>query len=191
MNVVILNDFAYVDGGASKIALGSARALAERGMRVWLFTAVGPVDPTLRGVEGLSVICLEQPEIVSDPNRLSAALRGWWNRLAASRLRVLLESLNPTETIVHVHTWTKGLSSSVIQQATSLHFQVVLTMHDFFSVCPTGSFFLHPVQKICTLVPMSRSCVSRQTVTAGTTVTSYGAWDDNTCRSASAGCPPR
>jgi hypothetical protein len=44
MNIVILSDFAYVDGGGSKIALGSVGPLAERGHRVLVLTAIGPVD---------------------------------------------------------------------------------------------------------------------------------------------------
>lgn len=160
MNIVILSDFAYVDGGASKIALGSAVALAERGHQVLIFSAVGPIDPKLREVEGLTVVCLNQHEIVSDPNRLRAVVRGFWNRNAANRLCEMLAGLSPADTVVHLHTWTKALSSSVVRAATSLGFRIVLTLHDYFSVCPTGSFFIHPTKQLCSLRPMSAACIS-------------------------------
>ena len=160
MNVVVLNDFAYVDGGASKIALGSAKALAGRGHQVTLFAAVGPMDASLLEVPGLKVICLQQHEIVSDPNRMQAVIRGFWNRTAEARFRSLLSTFRPSETVVHLHTWTKALSSSVVRTATDLGFPIVLTLHDYFSVCPTGSFYIHPKQEICHLRPMSAACIS-------------------------------
>jgi glycosyltransferase involved in cell wall biosynthesis len=160
MNVIVINDFAYVDGGASKIALGSAKALAQCGHRVMLFTAVGPVDPGLLEVKNLSVTCLEQREIADDPNRVRAVIQGLWNVTAQNHMRLLLATFSPSNTIVHVHTWTKALSASVIQAALSLGFRVVLTLHDYFTVCPTGGFFDHSKQAICRLKPMSPTCIA-------------------------------
>ena len=47
MNIVIFTTLHRVDGGAGKIALSSAKALAKRNNRVILFTAVGPIDRRL------------------------------------------------------------------------------------------------------------------------------------------------
>jgi len=160
MNVIVINDFAYVDGGASKIALGSAKALAQSGHRVTLFTAVGPVEPDLVEVENLNVICLQQREVADDPNRMRAVIQGSWNVSAQQQMRVLLATLSPSNTIVHVHTWTKALSASVVQAALSLGYRVVLTLHDYFTVCPTGGFFDHSKQAICQLQPMSATCIA-------------------------------
>jgi len=160
MNVVIINDFAYVDGGASQIALGSAKALAQRGHRVTLFTAVGPASDELIHMDGVEVVCLQQYEVVKDPNRPRAMISGLWNRKAALKLGRRLEKLRSSESVIHVHTWTKALSSSVIRRGLDLGFAVVLTLHDYFSVCPTGSFFIHPSQQICVLRPMSAACIA-------------------------------
>ena len=163
MHVVIVNDFAFVDGGASKIALGSARALAMSPIRVTLFSGVGPVAAELIEVLDLEVICLGLREIVDDPNRMRAMTRGLWNRTARLRMEQFLDGLDEPsrrETIIHVHTWTKALSASVIAAAIERGFRVVLTLHDYFSACPAGSFFLHPKQEICHLKPMSLACLS-------------------------------
>lgn len=160
MNVVIVNDFAYVDGGASQIALGSAKGLARRGHCVTLFTGVGPVDEELSGVDGIKVICLQQHDIVNDPIRVRAMINGLWNGKAAVEFERHISNLNRTDTVVHVHTWTKALSSSVIRGALDQGFAVVLTLHDYFSVCPTGGFFIHPTRQLCQLRPMSAACVS-------------------------------
>lgn len=46
MNVVIVNDFAYVNGGAGQVALSSTRGLADRRHQVALFSAVqSPAEP--------------------------------------------------------------------------------------------------------------------------------------------------
>ncbi len=136
MNVVVVNDFSFVNGGASKIALGSSRALAGQGHQVTLFTGVGPIDPELQQIENLNVICLQQHEIVDDPNRLRAVVQGFWNRHAECEMRELLAKLNPGDTVVHIHVWTKCLSSSVVRAAIDLGFAVVLTLHDYFAALP-------------------------------------------------------
>lgn len=159
ISVVVLNDFAYVDGGASKIALGSAKALARRGHPVLLFAAVPPVDPSLSGVSNLEVRCLHQHEIVADPSRVRAAVQGIWNLRAAAELRKSLAAFEPANTIIHLHTWTKALSASVVRMVIGLGFRLVITLHDYFSVCPTGSLFIHPHMSICHLKPMSWACI--------------------------------
>jgi glycosyltransferase involved in cell wall biosynthesis len=159
MNVVIVNDFAYVNGGASKIALGSAVALAGIGHKVTLFAAVGPVSADLEHIKGLTTVCLAQYEIVNDPSRIRAVIQGFWNAEAEGSIRGVLAGMDPANTIVHVHMWTKALSSSVVRMSLSLGFKVVVTLHDYFAACPTGTLFNHPEQAICELRPMSVACI--------------------------------
>jgi glycosyltransferase involved in cell wall biosynthesis len=160
LNIVVVNDFAYVNGGAAKIALGSAQALAQRGHSVTLFAAVGPVAPELTDVSGLQTVCLGQREIVDNPNRTQAIVQGFWNFSAGARMRALLAGMDRTRTVVHVHGWTKALSSSVMQAAVSLGFTVVITLHDYFTACPAGTFYNHRERAICHLQPMSAACIS-------------------------------
>ena len=63
LEIVILNDYAVLNGGSASVALASARGLASRSVRVTLLTCVGPVAPELRSVPNLEVICLGQEEI--------------------------------------------------------------------------------------------------------------------------------
>jgi glycosyltransferase involved in cell wall biosynthesis len=160
MNIVVVTDFAQINGGASKVALGSARALALRGHRVLVLAGVGPVDSSLEHVKGLAVECLGQHDLLGNPNRLSAAMQGIWNREAAKRMKEILHELPLEDTVVHVHMWGKSLSSSVVRAASDLGFPIVLTLHDFLTVCPTGTLFHHRTQSICTLKPMSGRCVA-------------------------------
>ena len=160
LHVVVVNDYAYVNGGAGKIALVSAVALARRGHTVTLFTAVGPVAPDLADVPGLRTICLGQQEIADNPNRSQAVVQGIWNSSAGSRMKQLLKSEDRSTTVIHFHSWTKALSSSTVRAAVTLGFSVVITLHEYFLACPAGTFYNHPQQKICHLRPMSIACIT-------------------------------
>lgn len=116
-NVIVINDYAYIDGGASQVALSSAMALAGKGHNVVVFSAVAPIVPELVGVNNLTVVCTEQYEILKDPNRLRASIQGVWNLRASQALIELLQNFDPKNTVVHVHLLTKALSSSVVSVA--------------------------------------------------------------------------
>jgi glycosyltransferase involved in cell wall biosynthesis len=158
MNIVIVTDYGYVNGGAGKIAIGSAKALATAGHNVFLFTAVGPVESDLRELPGLTTICTNQFEILLDPSRMRAAVQGFWNSKASRTMDDLLCRLDASQTVVHVHLWAKALSSSVVRVSATKGLPVVLTLHDFLTRCPNGTLFNHNLQKVCTLNPMSLQC---------------------------------
>ena len=158
ITVVVVNDFALINGGASKVAIESAVSLSEAGCEVIFFAAVGPV--CLQLVESkVRVICLDQPSFVDDPKRLRAALRGLWNFQSAHGFKSLLKTLDPVRTVVHIHSWTKALSSSVLVPARAGKFSVILTLHDYFTACPNGGFYNYPEQRICKLRPLSARCI--------------------------------
>ncbi len=159
MRVLILNDYAFISGGASLVAISSARGLASRGVAATYFTSVKPLDPSLVDVPGLRVVCLGEEEIARDPNRLRAFTGGLWNRRAWRALDLELAEHDPADTIVHVHMWTKALSSSVLHLAIRRGFKVMVTLHDFFIGCPTGGLFLHKTSELCPHTPLSGACV--------------------------------
>ena len=159
LNIIIINDFAHVNGGASQVALSSAMALAKHDHTVTFFSAVGPITPELSSHSNLKVFCTNQYEILKDPNRLRAIAQGIWNFKAARSISEILNLCDPQKTIVHIHAWTKALSSSVISKTLKLGFKVVLTLHDYFIACPNGGFFNYPQNKVCRLHPMSLKCM--------------------------------
>lgn len=158
-HLVIVNDFAYINGGTAMVALSSATALAQRGYPVTLFAAVGPVLPELKA-EGIDVVCLGGHEIAVDPNRLRAAIGGLWNRAAARRMREVVKNLDPANTVVHVHGWTKALTAAPMAMARRRRFPVVVTLHDYFAACPNGGFYDFRKGRICRLQAMSPSCLT-------------------------------
>ena len=157
--MVIVNDHLYPDGGADMVALASADALAQLGVNVTYFAAdsLRPGDVTQRPY---AVARTGQLDLATDPNRLRAATQGVWNSRAAHELRTLLGGFDPTRTVVHVHSWTKALSSSVFRAAGKAGFPVLCTLHDYFSVCPNGLLFNSQTSSNCLLRPMSVACVA-------------------------------
>ena len=70
-----------------------------------------------------------------------AALQGLWNRAANAALRDLLRRHDPRRTIVHLHGYTKALTTAPMRVARAAGFRGVCTLHDFFAACPNGAFY--------------------------------------------------
>jgi glycosyltransferase involved in cell wall biosynthesis len=157
-NIVIVNDAGHINGGATKTALTSAVGLAIRGYRVIYFCAVEPIDQELRN-HGVEVVCTGQQEILKDPNRIRAAIQGAWNAKAARVLDRLLKNLPVQETIVHLHSWTKALSSSLMPVVRRRRVRAIITLNDYFSCCPNGTFYNFQTQEACALRPLSLTCL--------------------------------
>ena len=52
--VIIVNDFNYVQGGASKVAIDTARILKEEGLNVIFFSAVNKNEENIDGIKYIS-----------------------------------------------------------------------------------------------------------------------------------------
>ncbi|MCP4704298.1 MAG: glycosyltransferase family 4 protein, partial [candidate division Zixibacteria bacterium] len=157
-DLIIVNDFAHFNGGTAMVALNSTRAMAEAGQKITVFSAVAPIDEKLNH-KNITVICTNQFEIAKDPNRLRAIRQGLWNHSAIQKMSACLDNFDPNRTIVHVHGWTKSLSSSVIHEAVKRKFKVVISLHDYFIACPNGGFYNYQKNSICKLKPLSKECV--------------------------------
>jgi glycosyltransferase involved in cell wall biosynthesis len=159
MRIVIANDFAHVNGGAAAVAIDSAIGLARRGHRVSFFSAVGPADARLSEA-GVEVVCTGQYEILRDPSRVRAMCQGLWNPAASRALNSHLNGDGREDTVVHLHGWSKALSTSVARTAMSGGFKIVCTLHDYFVACPNGGFFDHSSLRHCHRKPLSFSCLA-------------------------------
>lgn len=156
-NIIIVNDFAYINGGASKVAIESAIGLARLKYHVTFFTAVGPIDDRLENV-GIRVICLWQKDILSDPNRMRAIFQGLWNEKVKRCFNKLLSEYDQAETIVHIHGWIKALSPSLWSSIANNELKAIVTLHDYFLFCPNGGLFNYQDKIICHIKPCSVSC---------------------------------
>ena len=155
-NAIIVNDFNYVQGGASKVAIDTARMLKDCGINVYFFCADYNKKECIDGVE---YITTNQIEALKDKNKLRGAINGIYNFKAANKMNMLLKTLKPENTIIHIHGWTKAISCSVYDVARKNGFNIVLTSHDYFTACPNGGFFNYKTGKICEYKPLSAKCL--------------------------------
>lgn len=159
LTVVICLDHASVVGGQEKVAIESAIGLKRSGARTVVFAATGPADPRLAKA-GVEVVCLSQRDMADNPSHLAAAWQGAWNARAAAALRDLLAGTPRDRTIVHVHGWAKALSPSIAPQIRAAGRSAIYTVHDYFLFCPNGGFYDYRRDAVCTLQPLSASCLT-------------------------------
>lgn len=146
-------------GGQAKVAIDSARLIAEAGIGVTFFAACGPVSPLLDH-PGIEVICLNQHTILDDPDRLRAMRRGLWNQSALTALRGVIAAMDPSLCVLHCHGYAKALSPAIGRALAQGPMRSVFTMHEYFLACPNGGFFHYPRNEICTRRPLGLSCLA-------------------------------
>jgi glycosyltransferase involved in cell wall biosynthesis len=74
-------------------------------------------------------------------------------------LRLQLATLDPRQTIVHLHGYTKALTAAPMLAASRAGFPGICTLHDFFSACPNGAVYDYRRQTPCPLPALSMSCM--------------------------------
>lgn len=159
--VIILNDYCHVNGGASKVAIDEAVGLVAAGVNVVFVGACAPICPELAKAN-LRVICLGQTELIKAGKNPLVMLQGLWNFRAVKTMRSLLSDMDRASTIVHLHGYTKALTTSPVRVANKLGFKVVCTLHDFFPACPNGALFDYVQGRPCPKRAMSLDCIKTQ-----------------------------
>ena len=69
--VIIVNDFNYVQGGASKVAIDTARILKEEGLNVIFFSAVNKSEENVNGIKYIST---NQNEALKEKNKIKGMI---------------------------------------------------------------------------------------------------------------------
>ena len=157
-NVVIVDDSADNFGGTAQVAYVTARVLTDRGYNVVYFAGSGPVHNRL---DGIRVICVHKLPALQNQSKVKGAIQGLWSRKTYQAMLSLLSEFNPLDTVVHVHSWTHTLSSSVFSAIAKAGFPTLFTLHDYFLTCPNGGFYDYQANEICSLKPCSIACVCR------------------------------
>jgi glycosyltransferase involved in cell wall biosynthesis len=159
MHVVVVTDFAGGLGGADRVAVESALALAEAGVSVTFIHAIAGADERLTH-SAIELICLGLTDIWN--LRSVEALRaGIWNRRTAALLAPLLHPLQGApDTVLHIHQWTRALSPALFPVLEAAKLPVFATVHDYFLACPNGVFYRFDIEQPCSLTPMSFGCLA-------------------------------
>ena len=161
MQIVIVCDFGDVNGGAARVAVTSARGLAEAEIAVTFVCAIAPLSPLLDHPR-IAVRRLGIDSVWKMTNPLAAAAQGIWNRRARRALEAILDELPRDGTVVHFHQWSKALSPSVLMAPLRRGLPAVVSLHDYFIACPNGAYYNYPKATPCRLTPMSAACIAAQ-----------------------------
>ena len=96
---------------------------------------------------------------LTDPNRVRAILQGIWNFKSAKILDQLLQNLPSDKTIVHLHSYTKALSSSLMPVIMRRGMCLLVTLHSYFISCPNEGHFNYITQESCPIRSLSLQCL--------------------------------
>lgn len=158
-NVLIVSDYAFFEGGAANVAVQTVLALANcTNLNIYFFAGSGTPCEQLSDSRA-KVIALNLPDLLGNRNKISAIINGIYNKKVEKEFKKVLSTLDREETIVHIHTWTKVLSSSVFKVCKEMEFRTFLTIHDYFLACPNGACYNYVNHKICELQPLSNACL--------------------------------
>ncbi len=157
-NIIIVNDFDYIQGGASKVAIDTANLLKRNypEFKVYFFSATAKNQDL---DENIIKVNTNQNECLKEKNKIKGIVNGLYNVKAKKKMTQLLSSLKIDETIVHIHGWTKCLSSSIFKPIFDLKVMHILTIHDYFSICPNGGLYNYKQNEKCFLEPFSVKCI--------------------------------
>jgi glycosyltransferase involved in cell wall biosynthesis len=159
MRVIILADFAFPTGGAQKVAIDSACALAREGVSVVYIHAVGTTgDPALEQA-GVIRIGLGFADIW-DRSLAAGLVSGVWHKAAATKLRTVIAPYLTPDSVLHLHQYTRSFSPAVFPVLAATGRPVAVTLHDYFLICPNGLYYRFDTHQPCTLTPLSVSCLT-------------------------------
>ena len=98
-NVIVACDYAYIEGGAARVAVQTAVELSKRSnLKVYFFAGCG--EPCQELVQSsVQVISLGMYDLLGNPSKLDAMKKGIYNRKAGKLLEDLLNTLKENETI--------------------------------------------------------------------------------------------
>lgn len=156
--IVILNDIAQPMGGATALALLSARLFRGRGLAVTFICGDDGHNDALVGA-GVEVVALGQKRLEA-AGKATAMIGGLYNAAAEAMIGRWIATNDTPRTVYHLHGWAQILSPSVFKALRPVEDRLVLSAHDFFLTCPNGSQAFLKSGRICPLTPMSTACVT-------------------------------
>ena len=158
-NIIIACDYAYIEGGASKIAIRSAIELSKiPTIKVFFLAGCGEICQDLKE-SAVEVVLLGKYDLLTNPNKVSAFMSGIYNKKNEKEIEHFLNKFSSKDTILNVHSWTKSISSAIFAAAARTQIHCCVTVHDYFLLCPNGGFYNYTRSSICNYNPMSIKCV--------------------------------
>ena len=156
--VVIVNDASTARGGATGLALLSARLLRARGVAVTLFAGDDGANDALRDA-GVEIVAAGGARLLHQP-RLRAATSGLVNAAARDALAALIATTDTPDTAYHIHGWGQILSPAIFTALRPVAARTLAHAHDLFLACPNGVFTDYRTGEPCRRRPLGPACLA-------------------------------
>ncbi|SMQ61069.1 Glycosyltransferase involved in cell wall bisynthesis [Altererythrobacter xiamenensis] len=155
--IIILNDRSKATGGATSLALLSARQLASAGYEVIYVTGDDGSESELP--EGIELVTLGDRSLLELPFAQQVS-KGLYNRAAARLVERVIDRFDTPGTVYHLHGWAQILSPAALGALSRVEDRLVVHAHDFFHACPNGTYFDFRKEAVCNLAPLSAACLA-------------------------------
>ena len=150
---------ALVSGGAEKVAIQEAIELRRRGIQVG-FIAANEIAFDGLTAAGVEVLLLDTKSFFEETDRRKKIQQMVGNKGIEAEVRAFFDTFEPTNTIVHLHTFRLRLSGIVAHIAQEMGFSTLIHCHDYSPTCPTSLLYDHRAGTNCDRKPMSLSCIA-------------------------------
>ncbi len=157
--IVVLHDSIQARGGATALALLSARLYKELGYDVTYITGAQndhSLDDSGIDVRGMGIGSL------ASQSGIRAMVSGLYNSTTVRVVSDWISEHDTPETVYHLHNWAQALSPTIFKALRPVARRTIVSCHDLFNVCPNGGMVNFKTGQPCELKPMSTACWTSQ-----------------------------
>lgn len=148
-NIIILNDFSWINGGSDKVSFDYYNELKEDdSFNVFFLSYYGNSNKNINEIT---------PDFSINASKKINLLQHVFNVTPVFEIIKLKKKFHFSNTIFIVHTFTKGFSPSIFYFIKQ--YKTILIAHDYGIICPNISYFDFKKQQKCTLKPFSIKCM--------------------------------
>ena len=156
--IVIIDDMSVARGGATALALLSARLMRKRGHRVIYVTGDNGENPEIAEL-GIEILAAKGRRLL-DQSAVKSAVQGIYNTNISRILRRFIAERDTPDTLYHLHGWAQTLSPSVFAPLRAVAARTLVHCHDLFLACPNAVFFDFQTSTDCSRKPLGMSCLA-------------------------------
>lgn len=155
--VVILNDASRALGGATGLAMLSARELRKSGLEV-IYVCGDEGDAPQLNEMGIEVVAAGSQKLLQKP-KMQALRDGVHNPAMHDFLKDVIRCYDTPGTVYHLHGWAQIFSPAVFQALKPVAGRVLVHAHDMFLACPNGVYMDYRKHEKCVRTPLSFDCL--------------------------------
>nr|KZA99711.1 glycosyl transferase [Rhizobium leguminosarum] len=156
--VVIIDDYSVARGGATALAVLSAKLFRGLDIPVTYICGDDAANADLIAL-GVLMVGLNSRDLLS-AERAKAFVTGIHNGAAVRMVGNWIAANDTANTVYHVHGWHQILSPAIFRALMPVARRCVVHAHDFFTACPNGAFFDYQAQEVCLRRPLGGGCIA-------------------------------